>query len=37
VPSPVAVKANATFKEFVSLDVFTLAHDLPDIVARFRF
>ncbi len=36
-PSSVALKARATFKEFLDLDVFTLVHDLPSAVARFRF
>ena len=33
-PSAVALKARAQFTEFVAVDVFTLAHDLPSAVAR---
>lgn len=36
-PSGVALKARAFFKELVEVDVFTLAHDLPSAVGRFRF
>ena len=36
-PSGVALKARAFFKELVQVDVFTLAHDLPTAVGRFRF
>jgi hypothetical protein len=33
-PSAVALKARTQFTEFVAVDVFTLAHDLPSAVAR---
>ena len=36
-PSNVALKARAAFKELVEVDVFTLAHDLPSAISRFRF
>ena len=33
-PSSVALQARTQFTEFVAVDVFTLAHDLPSAVAR---
>jgi hypothetical protein len=36
-PSEVARKAKSAFREFLDLDAFTVVHDLPSAISRFRF